>query len=611
MTDATPKTIEFHPKGRYKLGKLLGEGSQGKVYSLVDIETGEDDKWAVKATQIKKTKKKQTSTELVLLQKERRHYLSDFKSLQGEMIPRVPGLTKGLRQWVSDEQGTPKVKRDRSVSPPAEGWACLVIERMNEPLWDAILNIPPNTRKRQYLLGEYAVRMLEIVRRVHEKDFVVCDMKPENFMLAAGPRSPESLRLLDLGLVQHWRATFGTAKHAPNEGTKDVVGTPLYASLNVHELETCSRRDDIEAMLYLWADLIIGVHAREVGMTKKWFKKDSYLPWSQGSSDQDIGQMKTEMVADEESEFYERMPPAIAAVWMECWQHVRTYSYKEEPSYDWLEKKLAKFAVPIAKKTSNTKKPARASKSPTPVKSCVTRNASGAFEVDIDEEIDSDAEIIVNGQLLRKSPVKRRMRRITTENDDDEESIESVPKRRSTRNHQIDDDTKPFASSRSSASIDTRKARRGKRDKDESSSDGDPMEIDEILSLEDENEEPHGNGAAIARKYLAARLEVISGPHKGESFVLQEGEEEQYIIGSKPSKKDHIPLCLKKDKSVEAKHARVKLNLSKKLVRVNVWDLKSESGVLVDNLAIKGESALFCGSILTVGNTKFKLAKVS
>jgi hypothetical protein len=78
------------------------------------------------------------------------------------------------------------------------------------------------------------------------------------------------------------------------------------------------------------------------------------------------------------------------------------------------------------------------------------------------------------------------------------------------------------------------------------------------------------------------RLDVISGPYKGKSFMLQQGTNEVFVFGSTPScclpsrgVAQPATTTLELDSEIEKHHARIELVATKKLAKVKVMDLSS------------------------------------
>ncbi|GAX17446.1 hypothetical protein FisN_5Hh094 [Fistulifera solaris] len=482
------KKIKFDRRGRHVLGTKLGEGAQGFIYSLKK-ENGEDSEWCAKITAIAKATKSRQSVR--------------------EIIPRLPkpsGDTKTLEAYKNDAEA---------------GYLFIVMERMEMTLIEAVKTLPVASNSVD--LSAVAQRMLYICKTFHDAYKLITDVKADNFMVAKGEGSvAERLRMVDLALLKDIMDSNG--KHGANEGMTSLRGTPLYASINAHELQTISRRDDIESLLYLLAELVIVVYATHTDPKALWYKSGSFLPWSNGKSDADIFQQKKQNLTNKSSEFYNRMPSDMASLFQELWDECRRCEYATKPNYDLFEKKLGQLVVrlPVQKRKSAQQSPAGAT---------------------------------------RSSP-RRRM-----------------------------------SSVRDPVPSDERAA--------------DPMEVDEVWNAT-ENVDPQGSNAPTLmedRRYEAATLTAIEGPHKGEKWVVQEGAQERYCIGSKPSKKGHLPLALSKDKSVLANHAHIKLSLSKKKLLIQIWDLSKGNTKINGTVKATADFALFDGNKVQMGDTVLQVSR--
>jgi len=224
-------------------------------------------------------------------------------------------------------------------------------------------------------LGPLTVRLLQIVQSIHDTSHLLVDVKPDNWMLSHGSSSNKKkkasttaesiagrIRMIDLGLVKNFGGPNG---HRANEGSSEVQGTPLYSSLNMHSLKTPSRRDDIEALLYLIGDLVLTVSALAQN-NKKTAPSESLLPWSHEKSDEAIGKAKEQQVTNRKSKYYKSMPEPAAGILFRLLEKVRAYKYKESPGYDLLCQELSGLRVPLKKtKTTTPKKTTAASKNGT------------------------------------------------------------------------------------------------------------------------------------------------------------------------------------------------------------------------------------------------------
>ena len=101
--------------------------------------------------------------------------------------------------------------------------------------------------------------MVSRVEAAHAKSFLHRDIKPDNFVLGIGTSEPGgfgSIYLLDFGLSK--RFTEANGAHIPLRSNKQLTGTARFVSLRTHEGEEQSRRDDLEALVYVLAYFVRG-----------------------------------------------------------------------------------------------------------------------------------------------------------------------------------------------------------------------------------------------------------------------------------------------------------------------------------------------------------------
>lgn len=101
----TLANVQLSRKGRYRVGDKIGEGAMGIVHKVVDTESQEDNKWAVKLTQVPKATKSRRSQPEVrarLLNHERSLYEITFSMLRGSVLPKTPMGTTGLQVYGKD-----------------------------------------------------------------------------------------------------------------------------------------------------------------------------------------------------------------------------------------------------------------------------------------------------------------------------------------------------------------------------------------------------------------------------------------------------------------------------------------------------------------------------
>ncbi|KAI0782738.1 putative casein kinase [Abortiporus biennis] len=167
------------------------------------------------------------------------------------------------------------------------------------------------------MLGE---QMLATIEQVHSRGIIVRDIKPANFAFGQ-IEDYKQLFLFDLGLCKLFLdPTTGT--HMPFREGRAGIGTPRYASHNVHFGLEPSRRDDVEAIGLL---LLYLLHGR--------------LPW-QGICAPDIpakllriGEMKR---GQPFLDLLQRSPTFFQAFF----EHCRSLEFESKPDYSYLRQLL-------------------------------------------------------------------------------------------------------------------------------------------------------------------------------------------------------------------------------------------------------------------------------
>ncbi|KAF8491435.1 serine/threonine kinase [Gautieria morchelliformis] len=162
-----------------------------------------------------------------------------------------------------------------------------------------------------------AAQMLDRIEFSHSRGIILRDVKPENFAMGLGTRC-NILHLFDLGLAKlFWNSAPDT--HIPFREGRIGLGTPRYASHNVHFGREQGRRDDIEAMGNV---LLFLLHGR-----LPW--QGIYAPSVQAKLLR-IGEMKA---GSEFADLLLRSPPEFTRYF----EHCRNLAFEERPNYQLLK----------------------------------------------------------------------------------------------------------------------------------------------------------------------------------------------------------------------------------------------------------------------------------
>jgi len=94
---------------------------------------------------------------------------------------------------------------------------------------------------------------ITILSHIHDKYVVHRDIKPANWMI-----HNDELVLIDFGMASFYLDSEGRHVREAEPKKMHIIGTPKYASWNVHCGEEYSRRDDLISMIYVGMFLIYG-----------------------------------------------------------------------------------------------------------------------------------------------------------------------------------------------------------------------------------------------------------------------------------------------------------------------------------------------------------------
>jgi len=435
--------------------------------------------------------------------------------------------------------------------------------------------------------GPIAVALFACLRACHEAKNIFRDVKSENFMLTidnatakvkAGSTLDENglasrIRLIDLAIATQWTPMYCETDEA------NLIGTPLYASLNVHSGKKASFRDDLEALGYVLAELIIQLNSGDP--SKK-------LPWSRGKSDNDIGSIKKSLVENKKSVFYAQLGNA-SRLFSEYLDIVRGYSFKEVPDYDELTEILSKITLPRTKTTTASKSRRAATKKTVPTKKTAPTKRKTPSKVARRStakrtETEDDDDHLMSDQSFEESVYA-----------DAHETLEDME-----WEYIVDENEKPKEDSKPSARSD-RALRRQRSEADKQH----VGKVEEIIVIDDDDdddddESESNSGSGLKRR--GVRLLVINGPHKGDSYDLEAGANEIVLIGSNPTSKIGAVLPLKKDKTLNTTHVRLDLAITRKCTAVKVT-ARSNAKTMVNNNAVNSTKAFINDSIVIGGTT--------
>ena len=200
-------------EGKYRISSKIGEGSFGKIFQGINSYTDE-----IVAIKIEK------ASESSLLKNEAKIY-----------------------KLLEDNPGIPKLR-----SYGKEGvFNYMVMDLLGKSLEDCRVDCGGSLSLKS-VLG-VGIQMLRRIETVHENGIIHRDIKPDNFLIKD---ECNLVNLIDFGLARRYVDKGGT--HIRQDTGRKLTGTARYASINVHQGITPSRRDDLESIGYVLIYLLKG-----------------------------------------------------------------------------------------------------------------------------------------------------------------------------------------------------------------------------------------------------------------------------------------------------------------------------------------------------------------
>ena len=158
---------------------------------------------------------------------------------------------------------------------------------------------------------QVGIQCIELLEKIHSKRLIHRDIKPDNFLLSIKNNMSE-LYLIDFGFCK----TFN--KDNENKKTSNLIGTPLFASINAHEFKELSMRDDMESLGYMLIYLYMGD-----------------LPWKHITRDKNDKIMKMKNKIEE----YKQIPSIL----IKYMKNIHYLKFNDNPNYEELKQLFCEY----------------------------------------------------------------------------------------------------------------------------------------------------------------------------------------------------------------------------------------------------------------------------
>ena len=145
------------------------------------------------------------------------------------------------------------------------------------------------------------IKVLIILKTIHEKGLVHRDIKPDNFLF--GLNQINNIYLIDFGFCKSY---IENGQHNKIKKTHHMIGSKNYASISSHKCYDLSRRDDLESLSYMLIYLNLG-----------------FLPWNNVSDEKNIVNLKKDILKNGN----------YPLVLLDFLRYSRTMEYEEKPNY--------------------------------------------------------------------------------------------------------------------------------------------------------------------------------------------------------------------------------------------------------------------------------------
>lgn len=266
---------------KYKLVEPIGKGAFGYIFKALNIRNG---------SQVA-LKMEPLSAETKMLKNETKIY-----------------------QYLNGQEGIPQVL----WFGLDENYYYMAMDLLGSSLQKIRENSEPFSLEVAVTITIVMVKRLECV---HKKGLIHRDVKPDNFLFGLDEKK-NMLHLIDFGFCKKYLLD-DEITHIPLRENRNLLGTPNFISINVHDGCEPSRRDDLESLAYIMLYLT---------------RED--LEWSSYSIHLDYRNMNNKIRSEKMRVMIDDQTPKIIRDYFE---YCRNLKFDETPDYNYIFDLLKKL----------------------------------------------------------------------------------------------------------------------------------------------------------------------------------------------------------------------------------------------------------------------------
>jgi serine/threonine protein kinase len=151
------------------------------------------------------------------------------------------------------------------------------------------------------------INILEILKKVHKYGYIHRDIKPDNFLLSMDNKQ---IFIIDFGLCKEYK------RENKEKKSKNLIGTPCFASIHAHNFNELSRRDDLESLAYILFYFYFGD-----------------LPWKEERNIEIVKQQKTHFLQNVQNKYQLNQNKQLLTL-IDFYRYVLVLNFEDIPNYN-------------------------------------------------------------------------------------------------------------------------------------------------------------------------------------------------------------------------------------------------------------------------------------